>query len=231
MQLVIKFLAGLEIPIYLMLGVVAVVYLRRLVVALDERRSAVFGLEREAARRKVSSSISVLVLIGLLTVGEFIVATFLVGEIMQQPSYATPTLQFTKTSLPTSTGPVPTDATHTPTLYPQATVTGINSQCVAGVLEMTAPKQDDTVSGVVEILGSVDTPSFGSYYYAYSNTGETLNWQTIAAGSEVTKEGSLGFWYTANLVPGDYYLILVALDNDGKEQSNCIIRVYVEPEG
>ena len=115
--------------------------------------------------------------------------------------------------------------------YTVEQVAAMGRHAHGGVLEMTAPKQDDTVSGVVEILGSVDTPSFGSYYYAYSNTGETLNWQTIAAGSEVTKEGSLGFWYTANLVPGDYYLRLVALDNDGKEQSNCIIRVYVEPEG
>ena len=65
MQAVIKFLASLEVPIYLILGVVAVIYLRRLTIALDERRSAVFGLNasRTAA---VTAAVTVLILVGLL---------------------------------------------------------------------------------------------------------------------------------------------------------------------
>jgi len=80
MDAIIKFLAEMEIPIYLILGIVGIVYLRRLAIALEERRSSVFGLERQVAHEKVVSATTVLVLLGLLAVGEFIVATFLVGD-------------------------------------------------------------------------------------------------------------------------------------------------------
>ena len=83
MDYVIRFLAEFEVPIYLVLGIVALVYLRRVLAALEEKRGAIFGLEREAAQRKVVAATSVLILVGLLTVGEFIVATFLAGELTQ----------------------------------------------------------------------------------------------------------------------------------------------------
>ena len=227
MDAIIKFLADLEVPIYLILGVVAVVYLRRLTLALDERKSSVFGLEREAAQTKVVSAATVMILVALLAVGEFIVATFLAGELAQQPLYATPTI--TVLTTPTTTlpaGPVPTDATPTPTPYPQAQIEGIESNCQAEVLEISEPKQGSEVSGVVELIGSVNTPNFGSYQYEYSVMGEP-NWQTIAAGSGMRIQASLGFWYTTNLVPGDYMLRLVALDNQGERTAACVIVVKV----
>ncbi|NMC16030.1 MAG: hypothetical protein GYA40_05225 [Chloroflexi bacterium] len=227
MDAIIKFLADLEVPIYLILGVVAVVYLRRLTLALDERKSSVFGLEREAAQTKVVSAATVMILVALLAVGEFIVATFLAGELAQQPLYATPTI--TVLTTPTTTlpaGPVPTDATPTPTPYPQAQIEGIESSCQAEVLEISEPKQGSEVSGVVELIGSVNTPNFGSYQYEYSVMGEP-NWQTIAAGSGMRIQASLGFWYTTNLVPGDYMLRLVALDNQGERTAACVIVVKV----
>ncbi len=227
MDAIIKFLADLEVPIYLILGVVAVVYLRRLTLALDERKSSVFGLEREAAQTKVVSAATVMILVALLAVGEFIVATFLAGELAQQPLYATPTI--TVLTTPTTTlpaGPVPTDATPTPTPYPQAQIEGIESNCQAEVLEISEPKQGSEVSGVVELIGSVNTPNFGSYQYEYSVMGQP-NWQTIAAGSGMRIQASLGFWYTTNLVPGDYMLRLVALDNQGERTAACVIVVKV----
>ncbi len=72
MEYVIKFLADFEVPIYLILGIVAVVYLRRIVISLEEKRTAIFGLEREAAQRKVTAAASILILVGLMTVLEFV---------------------------------------------------------------------------------------------------------------------------------------------------------------
>ncbi len=226
MDTIIKFLAEMEIPIYLILGVVGIVYLRRLAIALEERRSSVFGLERQVAHEKVVSATTVLVLLGLLAVGEFIVATFLVGEIAQQPLYATPTIEVLTTPTATLPDVIPTDATPTPTPYPQAQIEGVESKCVAGVLEISSPKHGDEVSGVVEIIGSVNTPNYGSYRYEYSTMGEP-NWQVIAAGSGVQVGSSLGYWYTTDLVPGEYMLRLVALDNQGIETSACVIVVQV----
>jgi len=161
-----------------------------------------------------------------MTVLEFVVATFLAGELSQAPTFATPTIEMLTTPTTTLPGPVPTDATPTPTLYPQAQIEGIDSQCVNDVLEIESPLHDGEVSGVVEITGSVNTPSLGSYRYDFSTMGEP-DWQTIAAGSGVRIDESLGSWYTSDLAPGPYMLRLVALDNEGSETSTCVIVVNV----
>lgn len=226
MEYVIRFLAEFEVPIYLVLGIVALVYLRRVLGALEEKRGAIFGLEREAAQRKVVTASSVLILVGLLTVGEFIVATFLAGELAQAPTFATPTIEVLTTPTTTLAGPVPTDATPTPTKYPQAEIEGVDSLCINDVLEIENPAHQDEISGVVELVGSVKTENFGSYKYEYSTMGEP-NWQTIAAGSGTRIDENLGSWYTSDLLSGEYMLRLVALDNDGIEQSACVIVVTV----
>jgi len=227
MNYVIRFLAEFEVPIYLMLGIVALIYLRRILIALQEKRSAIFGLEREAAQRKVVGASTVLILVGLLTVGEFVVATFLAGELAQEPTFATPTIEVLTT--PTVTlGPPPEGATPTPTLYPQVQLEGIESNCINDILEIESPEHLSEVSGVVELIGSVNTENFGSYKYEYSTM--EANWQTIAAGSGVRIDESLGNWYTTDLDPGEYMLRLVALDNDGVEQSACVIQVTIPAE-
>ena len=227
MEYVIKFLADFEVPIYLVLGIVAVVYLRRIMISLEEKRTAIFGLEREAAQRKVTAAASILILVGLLTVMEFVVATFLAGELSQEATYATPTIEVLTTPTTTLPGPVPTDATPTQTIYPQAKIEGIDSQCVNDILEIDSPVHDGEVSGVVEIIGSVNTPSLGSYRYDFSTMGEP-KWQTIAAGSGVHIDDNLGNWYTSDLAYGPYMLRLVALDNEGNETSTCVIVVNVK---
>ena len=238
MEYVIKFLADFEVPIYLILGIVAVVYLRRIVISLEEKRTAIFGLEREAAQRKVTAAASILILVGLMTVMEFVVATFLAGELDQAPTFATSTIEVLTTptttlsgSIPSTTlsGLIPTDATPTPTIYPQAQIEGIDSQCVNDILEIDSPEHEAEVKGVVEIIGSVNTPSLGSYRYDFSTMGEP-KWQTIAAGSGVHIDENLGNWYTSDLAPGPYMLRLVALDNDGNETSTCVIVVNVTAE-
>ena len=225
---VIRFLAQLEIPIYILLGIVAVIYLRRLMISLEERRMSVFGLEKDAAQAKIARATTVLILIGLLTMAEFVIASFLAEKLRQEVAFAAPTVVITRTPTLTATpGVPPDDATETPTPYPQASMEGIESDCVASVLEITEPKHMATVSGVVEIIGSVNTPAFGSYEYEFSLVGRP-NWQTVAAGSEARVNKSLGFWYTNTLEPGNYMLRLNALDNQGKLQSACVIIVKVE---
>ena len=116
-----------------------------------------------------------------------------------------------------------------PTRYPQAQIEGIESQCENDILEIKSPEHDGEVMGVVEIVGSVNTPSLGSYRYDFSTMGEP-KWQTIAAGSGVRIDENLGNWYTSDLAPGPYMLRLVALDNDGNETSTCVIVVNVKAD-
>lgn len=232
MESVIRFLAEFETPIYIILGVVAVIFFRRFFLAYEEKQKAVYGLEREAGQRNMVKAATVLFLVGLLTAGEFVVATILVGELEQAPTYATATID--KLSTPTYTlDPasieVPEDATPTPTPYPQAEVEGLDTNCVAGVLEITDPKHNDHAKGVVRFEGTVNTPSLGSYQFDYSTMGEP-NWQTISAGSGVKIEESIGNWYTNELLPGPYLVRLTALDNQGLESDVCIIVIHIDPK-
>lgn len=226
MQQVIRFLSNIELIIYFILGFIAILYMRRLLIALKELRGSVFGLEKEAAQRKVVSAVTVLVLVGFFTLGEFIVVTFLLPELPQQPSYATPTIDVLATDTATPPSPETAGEETVQETYPQTEVSGVSSTCIADVLEFTYPEAGDSVSGVVELTGTVNIENFGSYKYEYSTTGE-INWITVAAGGEIRIEDSLGFWYTTSLTPGDYLLRLVALDNQGIELPPCVINVKV----
>lgn len=229
MQEIIVFLSEIELLIYFVLGAITVLYIRRLFIDINTYRTAIFGLEKEIAQRKISKTVTILVLLLMLIILEFSIVTFIKPELPQVPSYAK--LEDTETPTPslTNTGPVPTDATKTPTPYPQAKVEGMTSACQEGILEFTYPIQGDSVQGIVELIGTVNIENFGSYKYEFSQVGP-LSWITVAAGSEVKIEESLGFWYTANLTPGDYILRLVALDNQGVEQTPCMINVTVLPQ-
>lgn len=228
MQQVIAFLAEIELLIYFVLGLIFVIYVRRLVISNNEFRTAMFGLEKESAQRKLVKTVTVLILIGLLILAEFIIVVFLKPEFPQEPTFATATNTPTPTVELITPGPVPTDATQTPTPYPQAIIEDYPSNCVAGVLEFTSPVHGDTVQGVVELKGTVNTPNFGSYKYEYSPAVE-ISWITVAAGNELKIEESIGYWYATSLIPGEYLLRLVALDNQGVEQIPCIINVIVRP--
>ena len=82
------------------------------------------------------------------------------------------------------------------------------SECKDGSVEITSPEEGQTVSGTVDIIGTVNIDNFGSYKYEYSRSG-TINWITIAAGNQLKLNESLGFWYTSELPPGTYLLQLV----------------------
>jgi len=228
MQQVIVFLAEIELLIYSILGLIFVIYVRRLLISSNEYRTAMFGMEKETAQRKLVKTVTILILIGLLILAEFIIVVFLKPEFPQEPTFATATNTSTPTVQLVTPGPLPTDATQTPTPYPQASIEGYASNCLADILEFTSPVQGDTVQGVVELKGTVNIPNFGSYKYEYSPAGE-INWITVAAGSDIKIDESIGYWYATTLNPGDYVLKLVALDNQGNEQTPCLIDVIVKP--
>ena len=228
MQRIIQFLSDIELLVYFGLGFITILYVRRLILAITEFRNSVFGLEREIAQRKIIKIVGILAFMGLLLLSEFVVSTFLVTELPQQATYATSTIEVLSTNTATLPSVIPTDSTNTPTPYPQANIEGVESNCEAEILAFSFPVQGEEVSGVVEIIGTVNTPNFGSYKYEYSPIGE-INWITVAAGSDLRKDESIGFWYTNSLIPGDYLLKLVALDNQGIEQQTCVINLRVVP--
>ena len=84
MDELLRFLQKYEIWIYVVLGVGSLFYIQRLLVAWNEWRNTLFGLERESAQRKLSASLTILILMALIIVSEFAIVSFVVPGFPQQ---------------------------------------------------------------------------------------------------------------------------------------------------
>ncbi|MEN6408662.1 MAG: hypothetical protein ABFD44_03000 [Anaerolineaceae bacterium] len=219
-----QYLAKYETWVYLLLGLSAIIYLRKLFIALQEGRSAMFGLERDISQRRIASASSVLILLFLMAVAEFILATFVSPGLSASQALATPTLNLEATPFPAETQPVSENGTLVPTIAYTPTAAGTG--CTTGVLEWTDPKHGGEVSGVVALKGIIQIPNFGFYKYEFAPVGSD-SWTTIAAGNTLDAEGNIGNWDTSSLTPGDYQLRLVVTDNQAQAMTPCVIQVRV----
>lgn len=229
MNEIIRLLKTYEVWIYLFLGLVGLFYGRKFFVALQEWRSTIFGLERENASRRLSEATSVLVLVALMAVGEFLMVSFVSPTLPGVQVLPTPTLDILTTptiTLPALAGTTGPEAlTPTPLTGPVATVPAGNG-CVAGQVEITDPQPNQQIQGEVQLVGTVAIADFGFYKYEYKQTGSDT-WSTIAAGNQVVSQGNLGVWNTSLLVPGDYVLRIVVTDNKGQSLPACEVPVRV----
>jgi hypothetical protein len=96
-------------------------------------------------------------------------------------------------------------------------------------LEITSPKNGDTVKGSFDIIGTVNVPNFGFYKYEFAAVGTDL-WATISADRTPKMKETLGNWATGTLIPGDYQLRLVVTDTQGQLLPACVISVRVVSE-
>lgn len=225
MEELLRFLNRNELLIYTLLGLVFVVYLQKLIVAWQEWKSTLFGLEKENAQRKLRGSLTVVGLLGLMILSEFVLISFVVPAYPQSMLLPTPTLNL----LATPTGTL--------------NVLGVNMQsgsqvlstqqlaggggCIEGQLEWFEPTDGQEVSGAVVLKGTVSLPNMAFYKFEYSAAGSN-SWVTIAAGNEAKTDEPLGgSWNTSELVPGDYLLRLVVTDNLNSQLKPCDISVRV----
>jgi len=224
---VLRGLITYSVPVFSLLGLGILIYIRKVILGLQDWQSAVFGLERSIAQRKLISASTGLTLLLLLLVGEFLLVTIVGPQMPSQALSVTPTMD--PFASPTATLSEADAQAVTPQPTPTTGQDTLVSDCVEGVLEITSPEDGEEVSGTIEIIGSVNIGDFGSYKYEYSTTG-AVNWVTIAAGNQLKLDESLGFWFTSDLTPGTYLLQLVPLNNLGEELTPCIITVEVVPE-
>ena len=216
-----------RIGIFILLGLGILIYLRKFLNSLTEWKKSVFGLERNLAQRKVVSASTGLALLILLLIGEFLLVIIIGPQIPLPANEAE--RNFDPFATQTATLIEQGDEDGITPSAPTVGTESLSSNCIEGILEITSPEDGGTVSGTVEIIGSVNVEDFGSYKYEYSSAG-AVNWVTIAAGNQLRLDENLGFWYTSELPPGAYLLQLVPLNNAGEELQPCIIRVDVIPE-
>lgn len=222
-----RFSRAFETWIYLILGIGGLFFARRFILAWQELRGAVFGLERESAQSRLNQAASVLVLLLTITVFEFILVSFVAPAFPGANPLPTTTLNLLATpttTLPASAGTNNTaGATNTQSLpVNPSPVPG----CVPGQVEITSPNNGAEVSGAVIIIGTANIPNFGFYKFEIKRPDESI-WLTIQAGNQIVTAGQLGVWDTSRLTPGEYQFGLVVQDNTGQTLLPCIINVRV----
>ena len=222
-----QFLQDYEIWIYSILGGIGLIFLRRVIISFQTWRGAVFGLEKESAQRRFSSNLTVMVFIGLLLISELMLVSFVSPAYAVLKPLATPTLNILATPTVELVVEVPQEAM-TPTPLAVATLVLGQEGCVPGQVEWISPEAGEEVRGQIELIGTVDVPSLGFYKYEYSQPGSDF-WMTIAGGNQPTtpENNLLGEWNTSQLVPGDYLLRLVVMNNQNVAFPVCIIPIRV----
>ncbi|HSV86489.1 MAG TPA: hypothetical protein VLH85_07930 [Levilinea sp.] len=228
MEELLRFLKQYEAWIYALLGVVAIIYFRKLLNEWQEWRSSTFGLERESARRRLSATLAVVVLLILLATAEFVLVSFVAPVYPSLNVLSTPTINVMTTPVETFAGAGERGEETSMPQTPQSTAE--NGGCRPGVLEWTYPAEGESVYGVVRLKATANLPNIGFFKYEYSEVNSE-NWVTIAAENTQQVDEELdGSWNTQALVPGDYRLRLVMMDNENQDLPACIITVRVIPQ-
>lgn len=218
-----RFFKDNEVYIYLVLGVFAAWHIRNFILAWKELQNAAFGLERGSAQSRLNWVTTMLILIFMLGVIEFVLVSFVVPTVPAASPLLTPTLDLLASPTTTlETEQLALDSTPAPTLETD------NGNCVPGQIEIISPEDGETIQDIVEIIGSVDIPNFGFYKFEMAAINDP-SWLTIQAGEIITQNGRLGFWDTTRLSPGDYGLRLIATDNQGQSSQPCAIQVRIDP--
>ena len=219
-----------EVWIYLLLGVGAIIYIRKFSLAWQEARGAIFGLERDSAQNRLIQATGILVLLVMMAVAEFVLVSFLAPMVPGASPLPTPTIDLLAT--PTITleagEAAPEGSDPLVTEQPLPTIALDVSSCIPGEIMITAPADEASLEGEVEIRGTADITDFGFYKIEVARRLEPL-WLTIQAGrNPIQDEVLVANWDTSALPPGDYVLQLVVVDSQGNNLPPCRISVRVE---
>jgi hypothetical protein len=225
-----QFFKTYEVVVYLALGIGAIIYLRKFSIAWQELRGAIFGLERDSAQNRLIQATGVLVLLVMMAVAEFVLVSFVAPMVPGASPLPTPTIDLLAT--PTTTlepgeleGESPQGLA---TDLPLPTIALDESSCIPDEIMITAPVDEASLTGEVEIRGTADIPDFGFYKIEVARRLEPF-WLTIQAGRSPVKEAVLvANWDTSALPAGDYVLQLVVVDSQGNNLPPCRISVRVE---
>lgn len=220
---VLEFLTTYEAVIFVFLGIAGLVAIRRLFMTIKEWRSAIYGLEKEAAQRRFGSALTLIILLMILALAEFSMVTFVAPAFPNATLLLTPTMDLLAS--PTTT----LNPLQIASAAPAGIPTSINGGegCIPGQLDWSYPANGDEISGLVELKGTVNVVNLGFFKYEFSQPGSDA-WITIAAGNQAKIDEPLGgVWNTSQLVPGDYLLRLVVSDNQNILMTPCTISVRI----
>ena len=227
MEDVLTFLILYETQLNLILGFILIYFLKRLFDAWISNRKAFFGIEKEITQKAYRTSLTIVILTGVLLLSQFLLVTITRLQFPDLVPISTPTLNVMAT--PTLVSLELKIPRETPEGFSATRTAVANTGCVPGQLEWTSPLPMAEVNGSVELRGTVNIPNLGFYKYEYQQQG-TNEWIPISAGNRPVNDELLGSrWSTSQLTPGMYFLRLVVSDNQNRLLQPCVIEVKVIP--
>ncbi len=255
MSILIDYVATYAPWIYFVCGVVALYQMYRTWLVRIERRQAVFSLEREKAVRDLGNIFSTALLLLLVMGITYFTSTTLVkalAPLVEAAVDPSPEFDFipTPTNTPLSVTPTPlfafatsvfttTDVTATATVEPFVgpTVASPPTATAAPVVQSPVcsndnsiflrPGANETVRGVITVVGTASNPSFQYYKIEYAPAG-TANWGYLAGDQNAVVNGVLANIDTTVLGNGAWTLRLVVVDQTGNYPEPCQVTIYVD---
>lgn len=217
--------------IYGVCALVALWYLRTAILARQERRYAVFALERETALNRTYGAWTVAIALSVVMGLVYLTSTFVSEAVKPMAEdLTTPTPIVVTPSRPSPTLPAP-EITPTstptlrprPTLRPQPTIGAITTNtpsvqspvCRDPRAVITAPGVNAVVSGMTPVFGTAVHERFQYYKLEYGAGTNPAVWSYFDGGDQPVQGGRLGTLNAAALAPGTYAIRVIVVDKTG----------------
>ncbi len=236
---------------YIILGFVALFFIRVMWVARIEQVRSIFSLEREnATDRMVRAFIGLLIVLSLM-IGLNYLSAKIPNIVPPPPATVTPTPPFqlppsptpppplwvlpspTTTATPTGT-PTPAPPTESTPFFeatvesPAATspVSAPPAAACGNLAHITSPGNGARMNGIIEVRGAAAVENFLYYKFEYRAAGG--NWTFAQRYNLPVADGVLGMWNTDTVTPGQYEFRLVVVDTTGNYPPPCVVQLVVE---
>ncbi|RIK32759.1 MAG: hypothetical protein DCC55_36280 [Chloroflexi bacterium] len=255
MAILIDYVATYAPWLYAVCGLVALFQIYRLWNVRNERRQAVFSLEREKAIHELQSIFSTALLLLLIMGGTYFTSTTLRDAVASQIAEArapnpTPAIIPTPTNTPLPATETPTvtptsppdlatsaaEATpefEQPLEAPQPTDTPAPEPVVQAAscpdprAVIAAPGNGQVVSGIVSVAGTASHEQFQYYKIEYASAGsESFNY--LNGGNSPVINGVLITFDSTVLGNGGWTLRLIVVDNTGNFPPPCQVTVQIQ---
>ena len=247
MGLLIQTLATYAPWIYAACGLVALYQIYRIWLVRAERRQAVFTLEREKALRDIYRIFYVAMILLLVMGATYFFSTTLSSAVQplvveaQEPTPAipfvptptntplpvTPTPTATVTAQPTSAPTPAAEEVELPTPVPRPAVQA--PACPDNRSLLLRPGNNETVSGVISVVGTANHAAFQYYKVEYaSGANADGGFGYLTGGNSPVINGVLGNVDTNALGNGQWTLRLIVVDQTGNFPPPCKVTITVQ---
>ncbi len=233
MEEVLLFIEANQRWIFLLLGLLGLVYFGSVLRAYNSYRAAVFGLEWERSISKLrrSGGMLALAITGIIVV--FILTTFASPAL---PASLRPTAIPTVSLLATPILGQGEEGAAFTTATPIDPAGIDGAGCANLNATIISPESGERVKGEVHFNGVANIPGFAFYKLEYNDLKPASTWLAISASNQtVCEQGCddetemLGIWDTSLVRPGEYVVQLVVTDTLGNAPFPCQIRLQIVP--